>query len=114
MHLNPKLVALSAALALTACSSHEEKLCRAHITEGLLNPETASFSDFKAITPQEIAADELLSEMPRIMENLIPQKGATYYRMRVRADGKLGNKITKVQICAINAQKDNCACISTD
>lgn len=108
------IVALGAVFALSACSSREEKLCRAQVTEGLLNPETASFSDFRPITPQEIAGDEFLSHMPDMMESLIPKKGATYYRMRVRAEGQLGNKITKSQVCAIDAQKANCACIATN
>lgn len=105
-------VTLGTMLALSACSSGEEKMCRAHVTEGLLNPETASFSDFKAITPQQIAEDQFLSHMPDMMDSLISKKGATYYSMRVRAEGQLGNKITKSQVCAIDAQKANCACIA--
>jgi hypothetical protein len=108
------VVALGAVFSLSACSSAEEKLCRANVTEGLLNPETASFSDFKAISAQEIASDEFLSHMPDMMDSLISKKGATYYRMRVRAEGQLGNKITKTQVCAVDAKKANCACIATN
>lgn len=108
------VIVLGAVFALSACSSAEEKLCRANVTEGLLNPETASFSDFRAINPQEIASDEFLSHMPDMMDSLIPKKDATYYRMRVRAEGQLGNKITKTQICAVDAKKANCACVATN
>lgn len=109
-----KLLAFAAGLTLSACSSTEEKLCRAHMTDTLLNPETASFSDFKSVSPGEIEASGLLKESTIRMSNSIPLQGASYYQMRVRADGELGNKVTKIEFCGVDAQKANCACEAID
>lgn len=106
------LLAIAALASLSACASSEEKLCRASIKADLLNPETAEFSDFTSYTPEQIKSDVTLSAMPEIMENLMPTEGASYFGMRLRAEGELGNKITKIQFCAVDQSKKNCACIS--
>lgn len=108
------LLALSAGLSLSSCSGTEEKLCRAHVTEGLLNPETASFSDFKAVPQAEVDADGIMREMVPLMASTIPPQGARYYRMRVRADGELSNKVTKIEFCGVDAAKKNCSCLPID
>lgn len=100
--------------SLSACASQEEKLCRTSVKATLLNPETAEFSDFRKYSNKEIEADEFLSHMPEIMEGTVPTKGASYYRMRVRADGEIGNKITKLNFCAIDAKRTSCSCVASN
>ena len=99
---------------LAGCASSEEKLCRAHVTENLLNPETASFNDFKSVSTGEVDANGVFKEATIRMSNSIPLQGASYYQMRVRADGELGNKVTKIEFCGVDAQKANCACEAID
>jgi hypothetical protein len=105
---------LMGAMMLAGCSSAEEKLCRAHITERLLNPETASFSDFKPVSTAEIGELGALKEATIKLSNSIPLQGASYYQMRVRADGELGNKVTKIEFCGVDGQKADCACEAID
>ena len=101
-------------LALSACSSREEKLCRSYMSESLLNPETAKFSNFRPIADDEIKEDEDLAHMKQNIADLIPAEGAKYYAMKVRAEGKLGNNITDIQFCSVNAERDKCACLEAE
>lgn len=105
------IIVTAAALALAGCSSSDEKLCKAEFGKSLLNPETAKYSDFQSVTQQEIKGSELLSGLREYMTPLIPPAGATYFKMKVRAQGELGNEITKWQFCSINAAKSGCACL---
>lgn len=101
-----------AALFLSACSSAEERLCKAELDQTLLNPETADYSGFQPVNESAISSDEYLSTLRKYVGEVIPAKGATYFQMKVRADGELGNKITKMHFCSVNAEKNKCACLA--
>lgn len=103
---------ISAALCLSSCASGEERLCRAEMDRTLLNPETADYSGFEPITDGAISSDEYMSSLRTYVGELIPSNGATYFQMKVRADGELGNKITKMHFCSVNAEKNKCACLA--
>lgn len=107
------IIALTA-LMLAACSSAEERVCRASLDETLINPETAEYSAFHLLNPDDIKNEPTMAYRREAMSHLIPQKGARYALMKVRAEGKLGNKITSNQFCAINATKDTCFCIEAE
>lgn len=102
---------IAVAVALTGCTSAEGKLCRAQFSETLLNPETAKFSDFKQIDAQELDGDPLYAGLKRLTGRIVSPANATYYGMKVKAQGELGNEITKRQLCAVNAAKDTCFCV---
>lgn len=106
------MIMIAISLTLMGCARHEEKLCRTQIKSTLLNPETATFSDFESIDKKAVESDELMSGLKGYLAELVPQKGATYYRLKLRADGELGNKITKLQFCSVSAAGDQCACLS--
>jgi hypothetical protein len=105
---------LAVASFLAGCSQPEKKpdvmaACAADVKKGLLNPETAEFHDltevdaasFKAVVIPVLEAE---NNFPagRIMvdgERQSIESAAHLYTMRVRAEGKLGNKITKTAYC---------------
>lgn len=79
------ITALAAgALTLSGCgatdlmASPDERACLDAIRATLINPETASFHDFREF-------DEM--------------DGQPVYQVRVRAEGRLGNTITKMFLC---------------
>jgi hypothetical protein len=106
-----------ALLCLSACASQsaEEQLCRASLTADLLNPETARFLDFSRVTEEAFRGDETMSFMRRLMTGpgtgLVPAEGATFYSLRLRAEGELGNVITSRQLCAVPASRSICQCV---
>jgi hypothetical protein len=91
------IIMLAVGLTLTGCTSQEEKLCRAAIESTLLNPETAEISGF---TPVD-------GEFEPVTDG-----EAKYFRFKVRAEGSLGNKITKMKCCVTDESLDNCICVS--
>jgi len=117
---------------LTGCSksSKEETQCRANISKGLLNPETAEFHDFRTtnVAALRSAVEEAFweersvaksdrgnygTQVTEIVDDLIKNltsKTDAYYSMRVRAEGRIGNKVTSNYVCVVNAGK--CACIA--
>jgi hypothetical protein len=120
----------------SGCSnvSSEERLCRTSVSATLLNPETAEFHDFKQMSPSEferaasqmamdaraVSAGQDLVEQNRAsfeavgreMAQGLSAKGASFYSLRVRADGRLGNKVTALQLCA--ASKGECSCLGPE
>lgn len=98
-------------LALAACSSAEEKLCRAKIDASLINPETAQYSEYRDLNAQDIGDNEYWSYLPDAMSHVIPKDGARYAAIKVRAEGKLGNVITSHRFCGINAERTDCFCL---
>ena len=80
---------------LVGCTSPAENACRADIKSKLLNPETAEFHDFDKIAPpaQSVANND-------------------YHTYRVRADSKIGLKVTTVYSCASTGA--TCACTPVD
>jgi len=107
---------------LTACTSKEQKeqqMCEANFKEALLNPETAEFHDFKEISALEVEQSFWLSATSKSLvretwqdmkEEKVPEPGSTFYQMRVRADGQMGNKITKPVLCLLPPSRDRCKC----
>lgn len=118
---------------LSACSgtSAEERLCRANVSSGLLNPETAEFYEFQRV--DRPAFEEFLTEAAlkgrgvvgrdRIRyADAIPQfrrvaeetatsmerNGATFRRFRVKADDRLGQTVTSIYFCAVSASQCSC------
>ena len=117
------VVTASIVLILGACGSRAESVCKASIKDTLLNPETAQFLDFESIskgTAKYAMSKSLASEheLPSGMTSSIVEgaldKGEKsagnleYYRVRVRAEGKLGNTVTQQNICILAS--DGCAC----
>jgi hypothetical protein len=133
------LVAAIASLAATACEKPTNEVygapastvelqagCATKIKEELLNPETAQFYDFEQIPystyvegADAAIADELASIGERQREaarsiRIVSESpvGATY-RMRVRAEGKLGNTITSFAWCqvTVTSSPSSCMCL---
>jgi hypothetical protein len=116
------LTSLALILTTTACANADERLCQTSLKLSLLNPETAEFFDFKAIDlplfvqgigagaeaklgrslPNKTEADKTLTE------KLKEAPEAKFYSVRVKADGAMGNKITKMQVCFTN--EGECSC----
>lgn len=108
--------------AITGCSSADERLCKVSLKASLLNPETAQFYDFKTIDiamfmqglsdgleakhgrspPNKAQAAKMLTEKFEQAPDI------KLYSVRVKADGVLGNKITKMQVCIVN--EGECSC----
>ena len=116
------------ALVLQACGaltseSGPEAACKAEVRKALLNPETAEFRDFS-----EIDADQFIDAvLPALtveystfpfgvdVQSKWARDSAHLYRMRVRAEGKLGNTITKFAYCSQRFDfNDDCECRMVD
>ncbi len=109
---------------LSGCGERMEGVCVSKIRSTLMNPETAEFHDFRTIEASEyvdsfLAGTAAGSGQPTTptsqaavevaMHNINKQNPeSTYHSVRVRAEGKLGNKITSQMICM--ADKGDCAC----
>lgn len=110
--------ALTAILALAGFASgcmpsrpppDPKAACQAEVQKKLLNPETAEFRDFtevdagayKAAVIPPLEAEHNYPAGKLIVEGEISSidNAAHLYRMRVRADGQLGNRITKQAFC---------------
>ena len=136
------VLAISATAACTRSADESDlrqKYCQADIASKLLNPETAEFHDFGFI-PKATAAQQILEwsiaadQEKRESEGLVlPQKpehnsevayfinqqldsdeksGAKFAALRVRADSRLGNKVTSEYVCRV--WNDHCLCESSD
>jgi hypothetical protein len=116
---------LVASLLLSACSgvSREEALCRSHLQENLINPETAEFHDFSEdqLSRAPASTDELMRLPPKDFASVLVRdrldkvaggsaEGAKFYRVRLRAQGRLGNTITSQQLCRVPGPTDSCVC----
>ncbi len=99
--------------------------CQAEVQKKLLNPETAEFHDFtevdagafKAAVIPPLEAEHNYPAGKMIVEGEIGSidKAAHLYRMRVRADGQLGNKVTKLAFCRQPIDGQNlCFCTLLD
>ena len=117
-----------AALALSGCAvASADRQCKAAVKEGLLNPETLEWRDFRAVDREEFVARMFaLSRQRTGYEGEIPQsmveehsarfgrvydgiaEGGALYGVRVRAEGRLGNTVTQEQLCIVN--DDGCVC----
>lgn len=83
--------------------------CEAAARSKLLNPETAEFHDFETldadafkaavIPPMQATHDYPAGKMIVDGEVKSIEAAAHLYRMRVRAEGKLGNKVTSLAYC---------------
>lgn len=96
---------------LTACSSAEEKACHAEFEKTLINPETATYSDFKPVSDQEIESNFAYNRYQRVLKEGPTGGEANFYTIKVRAEGKLGNTITSNQFCSVSKSKDKCNCM---
>ncbi len=115
---------------LSGCSniSPDEKLCRAEISAGLMNPETAEFHEFAKLS--EPSAIEVFHEfrskayktkfpalqfndavMKQVSANQVTywiKEGGYWASLRVRAEGRLGNRITDNYLCMGNHEACQC------
>ena len=107
-------VVFAITFGLSACTSHAEKLCTSQFSKELLNPETAQYNDFHTITSQDIDGDPTYASLKTKLADSVAVDGASFYQMRVRAEGEMGNKVTKIEFCAIPTNKDDCACTEID
>lgn len=80
----------SSAISVSPVESAQNR-CLASIRNSLLNPETAEFYDFTKIETDE-------------------KTGESGYSVRVRAEGQLGNRITKNYFCG-DFKDRGCVCI---
>lgn len=96
-------------------------MCEADVKEDLLNPETAEFFDFapvdagafKAAVIPSIEADQYYVAGDALVEHEMRMidMAQRLYRMRVRAEGKLGNTITSAAYCKQpSASMEMCDC----
>lgn len=115
------LATMIAACALTSCSSTAERLCRAQVSETLINPETAEFRDFGEISYEElrrrVGANLLALQRvapPGPSGELRAPEGVAFYGFRLRAEGRLGNTITSNQVCAVPAEGESCQCVDPE
>lgn len=124
----------ASALAITACSSNANLVCEAEITKSLLNPETAEFFDWSQSTADEFRTgvmnmawnernvlpserwrygefEEAIGEQidTEVMSNL---KDASFSKTRVKADSRMGLKVTSHYVCA--KTDEGCLCTSSD
>lgn len=131
LHLTLPLI-----FVLAGCSQGgaNQRLCEKSVKESLINPETAEFMEFKTV-PLTEASDLLKNYMvkavmekdPRIAEyglgssvesdasnsvKTILEGVSSTYVMRMKAEGKLGNKITSNQLCMIS--ENDCSCQDLD
>jgi len=126
--MRSKIAAAAVAMSLlvSGCSGADKAMCEASLKESLLNPETAEFYDFTSISKSDagrmvagdLASDydgaaatavseETQSQFDRKMDEQFPN--AKFYRLRVRAEGPLGNTITKNQMCTVI--DEGCLCV---
>lgn len=95
--------------------------CEAKVRKDLLNPETAEFHDFaevdaeafKAALIPQLEAEHNYPAGKDIVGFEIKQidSAAHLYRMRVRAEGQLGNTITAIALCRQSLEgSDICHC----
>lgn len=134
------LIAILSPLFLAACGQSLRQQCEADISSGLLNPETAKFYDFEGLSEVELetfftdirernikffAGDEDRAFHARMHEMYISAKlykneevtDLTFYKIRVRAAGELGNVITKQPRCIVSdgpGDSAGCFCSITD
>jgi hypothetical protein len=113
-------------LLLSACVTKEQKvqrMCEANFKTTLLNPETAEFHDFKQVSADEVKESFLLSLTGRslardnwqdIVNDKKAEPGSTYYQMRVRAEGAIGNKVTKPLLCLVPPSGEKCKCAEVE
>jgi hypothetical protein len=83
--------------------------CEDSVRENLLNPETAEFHDFEKVDAAAVKAAVMPpleakfnfrgGEVAIDGERKQIESAAYLYRMRVRAEGELGNKVTKLAYC---------------
>lgn len=102
MKLLKILLIPTVALSVSACSSANERMCKKAISEQALNPETIVFKEFEEIPYERYwsmrDADANILAKPTY-DKYIPHYKT--YRMRVQAQGKLGNTITSVKACMV-------------
>lgn len=82
-------------LSCSGCGVAGRKACQASIKSQLMNPETAEFHDFEALPdgPAKAAAPDF-----------------EYRTYRVRAESRLGNRVTSTYVCAVS--HESCTCRS--
>ena len=123
-------LAVAMSIPLTSCMpvTGIEKLCIANLSEGLLNPETATFHDFTALSPKQFAdlqsriafrdpipgknpleQSKIISDHAVYLEKDLQRRTGSLFSMRVRSDTKVGNRVTWTELC--RSQKDSCLCI---
>ncbi|SEJ87275.1 hypothetical protein SAMN05518849_11667 [Sphingobium sp. AP50] len=117
-------------VALTGCTSSEETMCKANITNGLINPETVEFYDFQPLDAdadldtlwrREIVASQGIrlhynnaSVRNQVQPEIDRLKGednkvnATYATYRVKAESRVGLKVTQEYFCRIGAGECKC------
>ena len=80
----------------------DKALCEQQVTKDLLNPETVQFFEFNSI----LEVDPYAAALGR---------NARQYRLRYKADSKVGLKVTSVETCTVAMLKsdaeDFCICM---
>lgn len=119
-----------AAVGLQACAPAAPEIdlrarCEVEVRKTLLNPETAEFHDFTEVDAEAFTAAVI---PPMDAEHNYPagkiivdgernqiSSAAHLYRMRVRAAGQLGNRVTKQAFCRQPVEgQDLCFCTVLD
>ena len=129
-----KIALLSTFLVLGGCGvglSQNERLCRESVKSEHINPETVEFYEFGSSDRSQYisarskeSADSISSQRPDfdrsdveqttygvVSENVDKLKSPTFHTLRIKADGKLGNKITSVMQCIVS--EGTCSCSAT-
>ena len=102
----------------------ERRMCETAIKQSLLNPETAEFLDFMPIhqdnyvqlaAPVELRKNERFTgdlAVSSVRREIRKIRAKEFYILRVRAERKLGNKVTSRMACA--AGDTNCSCVEIE
>jgi len=125
------VLSLASLLVCASCSqvSQEEKECRSDIKGKLINPETVEFFDFSSISKSEFRTglinmkfkDSGVSRGERpnfgnqvkvIADDVMQIAVGPYYGLRVKAESKVGLKVTMHFVCT--KVVEGCACLNGD
>lgn len=118
---------LAMAGSFQACTAKQDIKagCETEVREELLNPETAEFFDFQIVDAETFKVATVPSTegnpaysashtIAKVRQNEI-DSAAKLYRMRVRAEGQLGNTVTKLAFCRQPVEGVNaCFCTLVD
>lgn len=126
---------LSLLLALAGCSGSMEsraaRECQEDIREAMVRPETVEFLEFEPISEEvyvdqftalmiegfadQVAGDALAAatrDLAREHAQRMTDRGASFYRYRLRSPDRVGNAAASSQLCAASA--DACVCVSPE
>jgi hypothetical protein len=120
-----RLLVMAAALSLSACGDYGTAgLCEKSVKDELVNPETLQFRDFTAVSDEgatavarnmlieevsdtenrdnTVAAIDMLASDKRMIDELKDKfSGIKFFHARIRAEGTIGNTVTKQALCGV-------------